>query len=87
MPYCEPTSLGIVACPGGEAFADEVITHLKHMYKHRFTLKNDVISKRYELTKEELVQRINLENDLETSDLCIKGSTDKYRQPKLKIDT
>ena len=87
MPYCEPTSLGIVACPGGEAFADEVITHLKHMYKHRFTLKNDVISKRYELTKEELVQRINLTNDLQTSDLCFKGSTDKYRQPKLKIDT
>ena len=42
MPYTEPTSLAIVACPGGEAFANEVITHLKHMYKHRFTLKNDV---------------------------------------------
>ena len=53
MPYTEPTSLAIVACPGGEAFANEVITHLKHMYKHRFTLKNDVVSKRYGLTKEE----------------------------------
>ena len=44
MPYSEPTNLGIIACPGGAAFADEVITHLRHMYKHRFTLKNDVIS-------------------------------------------
>ena len=59
MPYTEPTSLAIVACPGGEAFADEVITHLKHMYKHRFTLKNDVVSKRYELTKEELIQSLD----------------------------
>ena len=87
MPYTEPTSLAIVACPGGEAFANEVITHLKHMYKHRFTLKNDVISKRYGLTKEELVQRINLQNDLQTSDLCIRGTTDKYRPPVFKVNT
>ncbi len=87
MPYTDPTSLAIVACPGGEAFADEVITHLKHMYKHRFTLKNDVLTKRYELTKEELVQKINMENDIHTSDLCIRGSTDKYRPPKIKVDS
>ena len=87
MPYTEPTSLAIVACPGGEAFAGEVITHLKHMYKHRFTLKNDVLSKRYGFSKEELVRQINLENDLRTSDLAIRGSTDKYRQPKIKVDT
>ena len=87
MPYTEPTSLAIVACPGGEAFANEVITHLKHMYKHRFTLKNDVVSKRYELTKEELVQRINLQNDLQTSDLCIRGATNKYRPPVFKVNT
>ena len=31
MPYTDPTSLAIVACPGGEAFADEVITHLKQI--------------------------------------------------------
>lgn len=86
MPYTEPTSLAIVACPGGEAFANEVITHLKHMYKHRFTLKNDVVSKRYELTKEELVQRINLQNDLQTSELCIRGATDKYRPPVFKVN-
>ena len=86
MPYTEPTSLAIVACPGGEAFANEVITHLKHMYKHRFTLKNDVLSKRYELSKEELVNRINLQNDLQTSDLCIRGATDKYRPPVFKVN-
>jgi len=59
MPYSEPMNLAVVACPGGERFADEVITHLKHMYKHRFTLKNDVISKRYELNKDDLVKKIN----------------------------
>ncbi len=87
MPYSEPTNLAIVACPGGESFANEVITHLRHMYKHRFTLKSDVIAKRYDLEKDKLVQQINLENDLKTSDLCIRGMTDKYRPPAFKVNT
>ena len=87
MPYSEPTDLAVIACPGGEAFADAVITHLKHMYKHRFTLKNDAISKRYNLDKAELINKINLDNDLETSDLVIRGAVDKYRPPIFKVDT
>ncbi len=87
MPYSEPTNLGVIACPGGAVFADEVIMHLRHMYKHRFTLKNDVISKRYNLDKDKLVQDINFRNDLMTSDLVVRGTTDKYRVPNFKIDT
>jgi len=87
MPYSEPTDLAVVACPGGAQFADEVITHLRHMYKHRFTLKNDVIAKRYNLDKEKLVQEINYSNDLATSDLCIRGNIDKYRAPNFKVNT
>jgi ribose-phosphate pyrophosphokinase len=87
MPYSEPTNLGIIACPGGASFADEVITHLRHMYKHRFTLKNDVISKRYNLEKDKLVQDINYRNDMVTSDLVVRGAVDKYRAPDFKINT
>ena len=85
MPYSEPMNLAVVACPGGERFADEVITHLKHMYKHRFTLKNDVISKRYELNKDDLVKKINFENDIDAPELYIKGDVTKYRAPSFKI--
>ena len=87
MPYSEPTDLAVIACPGGATFADEVITHLRHIYKHRFTLKNDVIAKRYNLDKAKLVQDINLSNDMQTSELCIRGNTDKYRPPLFKVDT
>ena len=87
MPYSEPTNLAVVACPGGEAFANEVISHLRHMYKHRFSLKSDVISKRYGLERESFVQRINMDNDLRTSDLCIRGAVDKYRTPTFKVNT
>lgn len=87
MPYSEPTNLGVIACPGGAAFADEVITHLRHMYKHRFTLKNDVISKRYNLDKDRLIEDINFRNDMVTSDLVVRGAIDKYRAPDFKINT
>ena len=87
MPYSEPTNLAVVACPGGEYFANEVLGHLRHMYKHRFSLKSDVISKRYSLEKEKLIQMINLDNDIRTSDLCIRGTTDKYRTPVFKVNT
>ncbi len=85
MPYSEPDNLAIVACPGGEAFADEVITHLRHMYKHRFTLKNDVISKRYQIDKDELIKQINLQSDVQTSDISLKGAIDSYRPPVFKV--
>lgn len=86
MPYSEPTNLAVVACPGGESFANEVITHLKRIYKHRFTLKNDVVSKRYDISKNEITKKINLENDLDTSDLYIRGDVEKYRAPTFKVN-
>lgn len=86
MPYSEPTKLAIVACPGGEAFANQVIVHLRNMYKHRFTLKNDVISKRYQMQKEELIKKINLDSDIQTSDVCMRNSVGSYRPPKFKVN-
>lgn len=86
MPYSEPTNLAIIACPGGEVFANEVIAHLRHMYKHRFNLKRDVISKRYEVEKDALIKDINYYNDLQTSDLCVKGSVSNYRPPEFKVN-
>lgn len=87
MPYSEPTNLAIVACPGGEIFAQEVIVHLRHMYKHRFNLKRDVLAKRYNVDKNDIVKQLNYYNDLQTSDLCLKGSIDKYRPPEFLVNT
>lgn len=86
MPYSEPTNLAVIACPGGETFANEVIVHLRHIYKHRFGLKSDVITKRYKIEKDDLIRQINLDNDMHTSDLCIRGSTEKYRVPEFKVN-
>lgn len=87
MFYSEPTDLAIIACPGGESFADAVISHLRHIYKHRFSLKSEAINKNYEIEKDELIKKINFESDLYSSEIVVKNSTTKYRAPKFKVDT
>jgi len=86
MPYCEPTNLAVIACPGGQVFADAVIAHLRHIYKHRFNLKVDGILKRYPKEKDALIKDINYFNDLKTADLCVRGNVDTYRSPVFKTD-
>ncbi|MDR2552668.1 MAG: ribose-phosphate diphosphokinase [Treponema sp.] len=36
MGFTDPSKLAILACPGGEAFAEEVIVHIKHWYRRKF---------------------------------------------------
>lgn len=86
MTYSEPTELAILACPGGEKFADETIKHLNHIYSRRFRQKSDVLAKRYEVDRVDLVKDINFYNDLQTSDVCIRGDVTKYRAPGFKVN-
>jgi len=83
MTYSEPTDLAILACPGGEKFADETIKHLNHIYSRRFRQKSDVLAKRYEKT--DIIKEINFFNDLKTSDICIRGDVTKFRAPDFKV--
>lgn len=85
MTYSEPTELAILACPGGEKFADETIKHLNHIYSRRFRQKSDVLAKRYEDEKTNLIKQINFFNDLQTSDICIRGDVTKFRAPDFKV--
>jgi ribose-phosphate pyrophosphokinase len=85
MTYSEPTELAVLACPGGENFADETIKHLNHIYSRRFRQKSDVLAKRYEVERTGLVKDINFYNDLKTSDICIRGDVTKFRAPDFKV--
>lgn len=87
MTYSEPTELAILACPGGEKFADETIKHLNHIYSRRFRQKTDILAKRYEVDRLDLVKDVNFYNDLQTSDICIRGDVTKFRAPDFKVKT
>jgi len=62
MKYFNPANLAIIACPGGEVFADEVMEHLRHKYRHSRKQTVEELSKRYSISVEQADLQIDLIN-------------------------
>jgi len=86
MSYSDPSKLGIIACPGAEAFADQVVRRLAGIYKRRFDRKTQALSTRYHITQELVTRKINFANDCASSLSYIPGAVDKYRPPRFKVN-
>jgi ribose-phosphate pyrophosphokinase len=86
MSYSDPTKLGILACPGAEAFANQVIRRLAGIYKRRFDRKSAALASRYHISQELVTRKINFENDTQSSLLYIPGNVNQYRPPRFKIN-
>jgi len=85
MSFSKPTTLGIIACPGGDKFADSIIAHLKTIYSRRFEKKASGIAKLYGLDKENAVKQLNLSKDLNSHRVKTIGDGKSYRIPSFKI--
>jgi len=86
MSYSDPTELGILACPGAEAFADQVVRKLAGIYKRRFDRKTQALASRYHISQELAIRKINFANDANSSLLYVPGPVDKYRPPHFKVN-
>ena len=64
MKYFNPVNLAIISCPGGEVFADEVIEHLRHKYRHSRKHVVEEISKKYEIDANQANLQIDLINKI-----------------------
>ena len=64
MKYSNPANLAVIACPGGEVFADEVIAHLKKLYRHNNDRLAADLAKRYNISPESVIQQINFINEI-----------------------
>jgi ribose-phosphate pyrophosphokinase len=84
MSYADPAKLAVLACPGGEVFAGEIVAHLKKCYRHKFENAIANLSKRYNLSREEVTSRIGFIHDLGSMTDLVDG---KFRAPKFKVDT
>jgi ribose-phosphate pyrophosphokinase len=87
MSYSDPTKLGILACPGAEAFADQVVRKLAGIYKRRFDRKTQALAARYHISQELAIRKINFANDANSGFLYMPGATDKFRSPHFKINS
>jgi len=85
MSHIRPETLGIIACPGGEAFTDSIIKHLKRIYKRRFERKAALLAEKYERSKEEISRDLNYNQDLKSPRGVQRGSTETCRIPEFRI--
>jgi ribose-phosphate pyrophosphokinase len=86
MTYSDPTKLGILACPGADAFANQVIRRLAGIYQRRFERKCAALASRYNISQELVTRKFNLDSDMRSSLLYIPGNVSKYRPPRFKIN-
>jgi ribose-phosphate pyrophosphokinase len=85
MGFSKPTTLGVIACPGGENFANEIISHLKLIYQGRFEKKAQFISRLYEIPKEEMIGKLNYADDVNSHRVSPVGDGSVYRMPSFKV--
>ncbi len=79
-------TLAIVACPGGEHFADATIRHLQRMYIKKFNQKTEQLVKRYGMEREQIIRDINFYTDIFSSGLHENKEVTKPRLPRYKVD-
>ena len=66
MKYSNPANLAVIACPGGEVFAGEVIAHLKKLYRKNNERFSKDLAKEYNLSVDKVVEQINFINGIIT---------------------
>ena len=86
MTYSNPVNLAVLACPGGEVFANEIIDHLRKGYYRSFEFHANGLAKRYNLDLKEARTRINFINDaISPPSRHPGGSIERFRTPKIKV--
>jgi ribose-phosphate pyrophosphokinase len=85
MNCTNPAKLAVLACPGGEVFADEVISYIKKGYHRSFNRLVGKLAKRYNLDPIEVSKRINFNNDAISPFPHLPGNIEKFRPPRFKI--
>ncbi|MBO7047492.1 MAG: ribose-phosphate pyrophosphokinase-like domain-containing protein, partial [Spirochaetia bacterium] len=88
MNYSKVVNLGIVACPGGEAFCDTIVDYLKRNYTAKHRQKVDLIAKVYGMSRDEAEARVNLQSDiLDPDNFDPNKDIHTYECPEFKIPT
>ncbi|MCL2410709.1 MAG: ribose-phosphate diphosphokinase [Treponema sp.] len=85
MKYFDPANLAIIACPGGDVFANEVIEHLRHKYRHSRKQVEEQLSKHYNVNKEQVALNIDLVNRVASRGTNLQSGIGKYTNASFKV--
>ena len=87
MTYFNPANLAIIACPGGEVFADEVISHLKKGYRRNIEKSSAELAQRYGMSPDDIIRQINIINEAIYPHAKTYTGKHKFSAPQFKIPT
>jgi len=85
MNYSNPANLAVLACPGGEVFADEVIAHLKKVYRRSSDNLNATLAKRYNMEGPAVARQMHFINDALSPPHNFPDEPEKYRSPHFRV--
>jgi ribose-phosphate pyrophosphokinase len=85
MNFDNPANLGVLACPGGEKFAEEVIAHLCKLYRRNFERRVQALADNYHLDREAVIRKFNFIKDSLSSNAAVSGDVLKYRCPHIRV--
>ena len=84
MSFKMSETLGVIACPGGEELANDIIKHLKHIFIRRFEKRAQTLAVKYRKSVTEVVEAMNFDRDQNTSRAIGPGARET-RPPSYKI--
>ncbi|MCL2804954.1 MAG: ribose-phosphate diphosphokinase [Treponema sp.] len=85
MKYFNPANLAVITCPGGDVFADEVIEHLRHKYRHSRKNTEEELSKRYNISIEQASLHIDLMNRVVIRGADSQSGNDRHINRSFKV--
>jgi ribose-phosphate pyrophosphokinase len=85
MNYSSPANLAVLACPGGEVFANEVVFHLKKSYHHAFNRTVSNLAKKYTLDSDEVIRRITFFCDAAGMGSPVPEGPPQVHSPHFKV--
>jgi ribose-phosphate pyrophosphokinase len=85
MKYFNPANLAVIACPGGDVFADEVISHLKSKYIHSRKQTAGELAKQYNITPDQAALQIDLINKIVVRSSSSLSGTGRISDHKFKV--
>lgn len=85
MIYSNPDQIGILACPGGEEFADKLIAKLEKISVKKIRRKIQALSVKYCLSRDEVMRLININIDQRRPNLNPETPADRFRPTSFKI--
>ena len=86
MKYSNPADLAIIACPGGEVFADKVIIHLKKKLRRVKDRLISELAKHHNLSSEKIEEQISIINRIVYPSSYSLQSNGNNSAMKLKTD-